>query len=54
MLRRVADHMVLLQRLAETPGPIMCNGSRMSKWKAIAIECVSARASILVHLNEPE
>ncbi len=48
-LIKLAEHFSFLKRLAISPGPLKCNGEKIGKWRAVAIECDAARKQILEH-----
>jgi hypothetical protein len=50
LLTMLAKHFELISRLALADGPIKCNGVRIPKARAIALECKLARERILAHL----
>ena len=54
LLAALAEHMVLLQRLALTGGPVKRNGIRVSKWRVVWEECEAARDRVLTHLAAGE
>ena len=50
LLTLLAGHFELISRLAQSGGTIKCNGVRIPKGRAIALECTAARERILSHL----
>ena len=50
LLTMLAEHFELIRRLALAEQPIKCNGVRIPKARAIALECKLARERILSHL----
>jgi hypothetical protein len=52
LLQKLEHHFILLRRLAESPGPIRCNGATIKKWRAIVEECEAARAAINQYLEQ--
>ena len=52
LLEQLAEHFILLRRLAETSGPISCNGNPIKKWRAVITECDAARERIVQHLKD--
>jgi hypothetical protein len=50
-LEKLAEHFIFLKRLAESPGPIRCNGKPAKKWEVIAFECQEASDKIVAHMK---
>jgi hypothetical protein len=50
LLTMLADEFELIRRIALAGGPVKCNGVRIPKGRAIALECQMARERILSHL----
>lgn len=54
MLEMVAEHLVLLKRLASSPGPIRNNGKIVGKWQTVALECQAGHDKLMEHLNHAQ
>jgi len=51
LLAKTAEHFAFLKRIAESSGPIKCQGKIVGKWQTVANECQAAHDQIMEHLN---
>jgi len=51
LLDMAAQHFIFLKRIAQSAGPVRCQGKIVGKWQTVAHECQAAHDKIMEFLN---